>query len=446
MNNRRVLIKGGTVISMNPQIGDLPKGDVLFEGGKIAEVAPDVKAPDAEVIDATDKIVMPGLVDAHRHVWQAAIKGVAPDTDLNDYFMGVLAAFAPAYEPEDVYAGELLGALEALDAGVTTLVDWSHIQNSPEHTDEAIRALHEAGGRAVFAYGFANMGPEWFYESTIDHPSDARRVRSEHFSSDDGLVTMAMALRGPELSDMKVTERDWALARELGLRVTVHVGNGAFGVPYRAIEKLYEAGLMDPGTQYAHNTSLTDEALKLVKESGGTTVVTPAVEMQMGFGIPATERLLRAGLRPGLGIDVVTSTGSDLFTQMRAALQAQRVLALTGDEGSPAATTRDVLGFATIEGARSVSLDAKTGSLTPGKEADVVLLRADALGLTPLNDPVGAVVLAAHPGLVDSVFVAGRALKRDGTLVGVDLERVRRLAAESRDRLFEKAGVVTGTS
>src|SRR5215218_2304225 len=173
MNLRRVLIKGGTVISVDPEIGDLPKGDVLFEGGKIAEVAPDVKAPDAEVIDATDKIVMPGLVDAHRHVWQGAIKGVAPDTDLNDYFMGVLAAFAPTYEPEDVYAGELIGALEAL------------------------RALRQAGGRAVFAYGFANTGPEWFYESTLDHPSDARRVRSDHFSSDDGLVTMAMALRGP---------------------------------------------------------------------------------------------------------------------------------------------------------------------------------------------------------------------------------------------------------
>jgi len=445
MNLRRVLIKGGTVISVDPEIGDLPKGDVLFEGGKIAEVAPDVKAPDAEVIDATDKIVMPGMVDAHRHVWQGAIKGVAPDTDLNDYFMGVLAAFAPTYEPEDVYAGELIGALEALDAGVTTLVDWSHIQNTPEHTDEAIRALRQAGGRAVFAYGFANTGPEWFYESTLDHPSDARRVRSEHFSSDDGLVTMAMALRGPELSSMEVTERDWALARELGLRVTVHVGNGAFGVPYRAIEKLNEAKLMDPGTQYVHNTSLTDEALGLVRESGGTAVVTPAVEMQMGFGVPATGRLLRAGLRPGLGIDVVTSTGSDLFTQMRAALQAQRVLALTGDEGTPAATIRDVLGFATIEGARSIGVDAQTGSLTPGKEADVVLLRADALGLTPLNNPVGAVVLAAHPGLVDSVFVAGRVLKRDGALVGVDAERVRRLATESRDRLFEKAGVRVGT-
>jgi cytosine/adenosine deaminase-related metal-dependent hydrolase len=325
-------------------------------------------------------------------------------------------------------------------------VDWSHIQNTPEHTDEAVRALREAGGRAVFAYGFPNTGPEWFYESARDHPSDARRVRSEHFSSDDGLVTMAMALRGPELSNMEVTERDWALARELGLRVTVHVGNGAFGVPYRAIEKLYEAGLMDPGTQYAHNTSLTDEALGLVRESEGTTVVTPAVEMQMGFGMPATGRLLRAGLRPGLGIDVVTSTGSDLFTQMRAALQAQRALALAGNEDTPVVTTRDVLGFATIEGARSVGLGAKTGSLTPGKEADVVVLRADALGLTPQNDSVGTVVLAAHPGLVDSVFVVGRALKRDGALVGVDVERVQRLAAESRDRLFAKAGVGIGTS
>src|SRR5215210_4488570 len=332
VNQRRTLIKGGNIVSMDPEIGELPKGDVLIEGGKISAVGPELEASGADVIDASERIVMPGFVDAHRHVWQGAIKGAAPDTDLGNYFGNVLARLAPAYRPDDVYAGNLIGALEALDAGVTTLLDWSHIQHTPDHTDEAVRAIREAGLRTIFAHGFTNTGPEWFFESELDHPEDARRVRSEHFSSKEDLVTMAMALRGPELSTMEVTKRDWALARELDLMISVHVGNGAFGVPYRSIERLDEASLMGPDVQYVHGVSLTNESIGRIKASGGTAVVTPAVEMLMGFGFPATGRLLAAGIQPGLGIDVVTSTGSDEFTQMRAALEAARVLALTDEE------------------------------------------------------------------------------------------------------------------
>ena len=437
---QRILLKGGSVLTLDKDLGDFTQADVLIEGSIIRAIQPRIDAVDCEVIDASDRIVLPGFVDAHRHTWEGAIKQVAPDADLNSYFTSILASFAPVYRPEDVYVGTLIGALEALDAGITTLFDWSHIQNTPEHTDAAVSALKEAGLRAVFGYGFPNTGFEWFYESKLNHPDDARRVRVEHFSSEDALVTMAMAVRGPELSTMEVTRHDWEMARDLGLRMSVHVGNGAFGVPYRAIENLDAAGLLGPDTQYVHNVSLSDAAITRIKETGGTAVSTPAVELQMGFGMPATGRFLHQGLRPGLGIDVITSTSGDLFTQMRAAYQIERVLALQSPKERPLLTTRDVLEMATIDGARSMWLDHKVGTLTPGKQADIVLIRADRLNLTPLNDLVGAVVLGAYAGDVESVFVAGKAVKREGKLLGVDLNRLYARAAESRDYLMRASG------
>jgi cytosine/adenosine deaminase-related metal-dependent hydrolase len=413
---------------------------VLIDGDTIAEIAPEIPAADAEVIDAANMLVLPGMVDAHRHTWQGAIKHVAPEADLNAYFMQVLAAFAPVYRPEDVYVGTLIGALEALDAGITTLFDWSHIQHTPEHTDAAVKAHQDAGLRSVFGYGFPNTGFQWFYESQLDHPHDARRVRDQYFSSDDQLVSMAMAVRGPELSTMAVTQHDWALSRDLGLRMSVHVGNGAFGVPYRAIEQLAAADLLGPGTQYVHNVSLTDAAIDLIAESGGTAVSTPAVEMQMGFGLPAAGRFLKRGLRPGLGVDVVTSTAGDLFTQMQTTFQIERLLASLHPEERPLLTCRDVLDMATIDGARSIWLDHRIGTLAPGKAADIVLLRADGLHMSPLNDPIAAVVTSANAGDVDTVLVAGRVRKRDGALVGVDVDHLRTRAAESRDYLVQTSG------
>ena len=440
MSPMRILVKGGCVLTVDPALGTLPTGDLLIEGDTIAAVAPEIPAADAEVLDATNMLVMPGMVDAHRHTWQGAIKHVAPDADLNAYFGQVLATFAPVYRPEDAYIGTLIGALEALDAGITTLFDWSHIQHTPAHTDAAVRGLQDAGLRAVFGYGFPNTGAEWFYESQRDHPADARRVRAQYFSSEDQLVTMALAVRGPELSTMAVTRHDWSLARELGLRLSVHVGNGPFGVPYRAIEQLAAAGLLGPDTQYVHNVSLTDAAIDLIRETGGTAVCTPAVELQMGFGMPATGRLRKRGLRPGLGIDVITSTAGDLFTQMRATHQIERLLAgLHPEERAPLAA-RDVLEMATVDGARSIWQDHRIGTLAPGKAADVVLLRTDRMHLTPLNDPVAAVVTSAHAGDVDTVLVAGRLRKRGGALVGVDLPHLRTRAYESRDYLLRTSG------
>src|SRR5438067_296440 len=222
-----LLLRGGRLITMDRAIGDLA-GDVLIEGNAIAAVGPHLEGVDAEVIDVTGDIVIPGFVDTHRHTWEAAIRGCAPDATLDDYFVEVLDSFAPVYRPEDVYASNLAGALECVNAGITTLVDWSHINNTPEHPDAAIRGLQEAGLRAVYAYGSANTSlADYWFESKLAVPAeDVRRVRNTYFSSDDGLITMALATRGPGFCVPEVVTGEWELARELGIPITVHVGMG----------------------------------------------------------------------------------------------------------------------------------------------------------------------------------------------------------------------------
>lgn len=438
---QRLVIQNGTVITGEKEPGSFPRADILVEGSLIRAVQPDIEASDSTVIDASGMIVMPGFVDAHRHTWQGTLKQLAANSDLSDYASRILSQFGPVYRPEDAYIGTLIGALEALDAGITTLFDWSHIQNTPEHTDAVIRALQESGLRAIFGYGVPHTGPQWSYESQLNHPDDARRVRTQYFSSDQQLMTMAMALRGPEFSTMDVTRHDWKLARDLDLPISVHVGSGPFGVPYRAIEHLSQAHLLGPDTQYVHTTTLTNEVIQLLAESGGTAVVTPAVEMQMGFGLPATSRLIAHGIRPGLGVDIVTSTAGDLFTQMRAAFQVARLQALQeGSHALPVLTAEDMFALATIDGARAAWLDRRTGTLTPGKQADIILLTTNTLNLSPLNDPVASVVLGAYAGNVDTVLVAGKVLKQAGRLLHVDLGQVRTQATTSRDYLMATTG------
>lgn len=348
------------------------------------------------------------------------------------------------YEPEDVYAGNLLGVAESLDTGTTTLLDWSHNMNSPEHADAAVAALRDGGGRAILGYGGSNE--QWLPVTDTPLSEDARRVRAEHFPGDDGLVTMCMALRGPDLATLGACVHDWRLSRELGLRITVHVGSGEFGRG-GPIETLDREDLLGADTTYVHCNVLSDAELERIAASGGTASVSPEVEMQMEMGFPATGRLLRAGVRPSLSVDVPNALSASMFAVMRSALQVQRLLdnAEAIERGELLerlpVSARDVLEFATIEGARACGLEDRIGSLAPGKQADVVLLRTDDLALTPLNNPVGQVVLGGHPGLVDAVLVAGRFVKRDGRLTGLDVGRVGELARASRTRLFAAAEV-----
>jgi len=442
----RTLLQHGCVITVDKQLGNFRRADVLIEGTKIAAVGPDLGVTDAEVIDASNMIVMPGLIDTHRHLWEGILRNISADGILANYFPDVLGVLAPVYRPEDAYAGNFIGALGAIDTGVTTLLDWSHIQNTPEHADATIKALQDSGIRAVFAYGNPNTSlVDWWFNSSLEHPEDIRRLRTQYFSSEDQLITLALAPRGPCWTTMEVVRHDWALAREVGVPITVHVGVGEEG--FRGgIAQMYEEGLLGPDTTYIHCCTLSDDELKYIVDTGGTFSIATAVEMQMRHGMPPLDRILRLGARPSLSVDVETNVPGDMFTQMKAAFQCQRALvnqrALYGGsfEGENLVTVQDVLEFATIEGARACALEHKTGSLTPGKEADVILLRADRLNVFPLNDPVGAVVVGADSGNVDTVFVAGRAMKRSGQLLNVDLERARKLAIASRDYVVAKAG------
>jgi cytosine/adenosine deaminase-related metal-dependent hydrolase len=396
-------------------------------------------------------IVMPGLIDTHRHLWEGILRNISADGILANYFPDVLGVLAPVYRPQDAYAGNLIGALGAIDAGITTLLDWSHIQNTPEHTDATIQALQDSGIRAVFAYGNPNTSlADWWFNSSLEHPEDIRRLRTQYFASEDQLITLALAPRGPCWTTMEVVRHDWALAREVGVPITVHVGvaeNGFAG----GIRQMYEEGLLGPDTTYIHCCTLSDDELRYIIDTGGTFSIATAVEMQMRHGMPPLDRILRLGARPSLSVDVETNVPGDMFTQMRAAFQCQRALvnqrALYGGsfEGEQLVTVQDVLEFATIEGARANRLDHKTGSLTPGKEADIITLRTDRLNVTPLNDPIGAVVIGADTGNVDSVFIAGRAMKRNGQLLNVDLDRARQMAIDSRDYVVAKSGFTLPT-
>jgi cytosine/adenosine deaminase-related metal-dependent hydrolase len=326
----------------------------------------------------------------------------------------------------------MVSALGAIDAGVTTLLDWSHIQISPAHTDAVIQALEDSGMRAVFAYGFP-----WWGKWEERQPSWFVRAASEHFTSKDQMLTLALAAPGPEFVDFEVARDHWKLARETDARITAHVGVGTYGLD-RKIQRFGEAGLLGPDTTYIHCTSLNDTEIQMIVDTGGTVSLAAPVEMMMGHGMPPIQKFLDRGLRPSLSVDVETNVPSDMFNQMRSVLALQRALASRA--GKPQASTRDVLAWATVQGARANGLDSKVGTLTPGKQADVILLRTDRINVTPLNDPATAVVAGMDTGNVDTVIIAGRVMKRGGKLLHVDWDAVKRMALESRDFVVSKSG------
>ena len=440
MSSQRLLIRNGFVVSMDPDVGEIPSGDVRVEDGKIVEIGRGLEASDAEQIDATGMIVMPGFVDTHRHTWQTPVRGVLPSCTLDHYFAVMLGSVGGHYRPEDVHVGNYAGALEALNAGVTTLLDWSHINNTPDHSDAAIQGLKDAGIRAIYAHGVPTGG-EWWAFSELDHPEDIRRIRDTYFSSDDGLITLALAARAPGNSNFEVAKHDWELARDLAIRISVHVGMRLTNVHVHHVKNIADLGLLGPDTTYIHCTDSTDEELDLIAETGGTASVAPYVEMLMGHGPPPTGRLLQRGVRPSLSVDVVSSVPGEMFTQMRTALVAERIGAFTDTPDSafdPTLSHRDVLQFATIDGARACALGDKVGSLTPGKQADIVLLDTNAINTTPMLDPLATIVVFADTSNVDSVFVAGRAVKRHGKLVDADLGAVFRKLEDSRNHILSR--------
>jgi cytosine/adenosine deaminase-related metal-dependent hydrolase len=447
----RVLIKAGMIVTMDDGVPDLPQGDLLIEDGRIAAVGAEIEASDARVIDARNMIVLPGLVNAHIHTWQTCLRGVAGDWTIPDYLHNMHAGLAPSFKPEDIFVSNLMGALNQLNAGTTTMVDWCHNNPTPDHTDAAVAGLAEAGVRAVFLHGSPKPDPKpgQKHFSEIPHPrAELERLVRGRFASKDGLITLGMAILGPAYSTYEVSEADLKLAHEFGLLCSMHVGGGAMRTP-DGFERLLADGLVRDNVNIVHGNNIPAERLRTLLGDGATMTITPECELQMGFGDPMTGQVRGFGSIPSIGSDVESGMGGDMFTTMRFALQVQRdidnqeVIRRTGKAPERMSIAcREALQWATINGARMAGLEDRVGSLTPGKEADVILLRADDLNLLPVVDPVRSVVLQAGIANVDTVLISGRPVKEGGKLLYRDLARRKTELAEASHRVLARAGAL----
>jgi cytosine/adenosine deaminase-related metal-dependent hydrolase len=451
----RILIKNAIVLSQDPAIGELPEADILIEGDRIADVRPGIEAEGAQVIDATGDIVIPGFIDTHRHTWETTIRSSAPDYTLGAYFSAILDKFAPNYRADDVLAANRWGAIECANAGITTLVDWSHIMNTADHADAALEGLRDGGIRSVFAFGFPNtsiqawwFGPDWAGSVERINGDEAKRLRKDVLSDDNALITMALATRGTNFCKEEVVRYEWELAKELGINITVHVAMDRFGYTKMQLRRLKELDLLYPNTTYIHSSHLLDDEWQMVADSGGNVSLAPQIEMQMGHGWAPAQTAEDLGIPVGLSSDVATTASADQFTQMHAIFASERgrrhQAAWDADQNDPNDTTnlitsRQVLRWATLDGAKVAGIADRTGSITPGKKADLVIIETKSPNVAPVIDPVATVVCAADVSNVDTVIVDGRILKRDGKLLA-SLDGPRRDVEASRDYLVGTFG------
>src|SRR5437899_631011 len=468
---RRYVIRGGHVTSMDPAVGDFVKADVLVEGKKILAVGPNLRAGGAGEIDARGRIVMPGFIDTHHHQFETALRSFLTNGILiNDgsgtpsanptYFEFILLTFAPVFRPEDVYISELFGGLAQLDDGVTTVHDVSQIHHSPQHSDAAIKALFDTGRRAAFGY-FESAGANILGTNPDNkYPSDAPRIMKKWFSSSDQLVHMIMG--GEVYLGDATTDASWTIGRQLGLQIAAHILS-PFGI--RPIFDKLAVGTggngqlgIGPDNLCIHMTGMADAAWQKVKDVGAQVSIAFPIEMNMRHGIPPIIKMQHLGMEPSLSVDVECTMTADFFTQMRVCMNMQRMVVnqMVLEQGNfyppnqwptpaagtpPLLTTRDVLRYGTMNGAKALRLDGKVGSLTPGKEADIIILDAEAINVAPLNQVPGAVVSLMDRSNVETVIVAGKVRKWKGTLLDVDIPSLRQQLENSRDYIFAAAGI-----
>jgi cytosine/adenosine deaminase-related metal-dependent hydrolase len=438
----RVLIKGATIVTMDETLGDLTSGDLLVEGDRIAAVQPNIDAGDAEIVDGQGRIVIPGLVNAHMHTWQTALRGYAANWTLPEYFGKMHAGLATLFRPDDIHIATLVGALNQINSGTTTLVDWCHNNPTPAHTDAAVAGLLQSGIRAAFFHGSPKPDPKSGqpHFSEVPHPrQEVQRLLDEPFSNGAGLLTLGLAILGPHYSTLDVARHDFALAREFGLVTSMHQGGGPARTP-DGWRILLDEGYVGPGVNIVHGNNLTDDELRRFIDLGVSFTVTPENELIQGHGFPITGRLLRLGAEPSLGADVESVISGDMFAVMRVALTAQRALdnaAIRSERNEiPATSTipvREALRWVTVEGARMLGLGHRIGSLAPGKAADLVILNATDLNLWPVHDPVATVVTQAGLSNVEAVMIAGLWKKKNSQLLFADRAgKMAALAASGR--------------
>jgi len=428
---RTLLFKGGTIVTMDANVPNLATGDVLVEGDRIVAVGPDLKADDAEVIDAAGSIVMPGLIDAHHHAWLGVMRRMMPDVDdLFAYIDVVAETLGVHYRPADMYLSTRLTAVASLDAGITTIIDACHSARSPEHTDAALDALDSAGIRALHMVGAA-MDKK---ASAAHLPQDLKRLA---LNWNGGAARVRVGLFGQLNLDW------WKVARRLDMQIlTEFIGDLAKLTP-----KFAEPGILGAHNIFNHCARVPEQTWKLFADAGVNVTVNPRSDALFGFDDEsfAYQRAIDHGLTPALGIDLDTAFGSDLFGEMHALFgqqrSAMRYRRFRGEAGAPAPISVEaVLQAATINGARAAGLERSIGSLTPGKQADIIMVRTNGVAVFPVNNAIGTIVQAVERSDVDTVMVAGQLRKRAGKLIDVDVAKLSAEATASRDYLLDASG------
>ena len=428
--DRPILIRGAHLLTMDTQLGDLPLGDILIEGGVIRAVAPSIEAAGALVIPGADRIAMPGMVNGHVHLAQTMQRGLSTEHSFGSYFQQIVLRHSNRMTPDDVRLADHAGALEQIAAGVTTVMDWSRETMSPDHADAALAGLGAAGIRAVLAYT-APPVPQGGDAAAINGRmmAHARALLNGRLPS---LVTLWTCLQGPDFTPLEPALADMRRLAELGVPVAIHTGASIYpNRKPRLLAQLDAAGLLNDRLQIVHANGHEEDEYRLAASKGAMLCSTPEVEMRMGHGHPAVFRAAAAGMRVSIGTDIPSMVGGGLLPQLRVALAAElhriNLASLAEGRGVPATppvTARRMLEIATRDGAAGLGRDRVTGTITPGKRADLILMRTDAALTAPVSDPAGAVLLQASPGEIDTVIVDGRLRKSGGRLVDADAPAV----------------------
>ena len=431
MTTQRTLFKGGTILTLDANVPNLAMGDVLVQDGRITAVAPALQADDAQVIDAAGHIVMPGLVDAHHHMWLGVMRRMMPNVDdLFAYIDVVAEQLGAHYRPLDMYLSTKLTAAASLDAGITTIIDACHSSRSPEHTDAALDALQDSGIRALHMVGAA-MDKK---ASSAHLPGDLQRL-AQNWNTSGSRVQVG--LFGQLNLDW------WKVARELDMRIlTEFIGDLASLGPEFA-----KPGVLGTHNIFNHCTRVPQETWKLLADAGVNITVNPRSDALFGFDDEtfAYQQAVDHGLTPALGIDLDTAFGSDMFGEMHALFgqqrSAMRYRRFRGEADAPAPISVEaVLQAATVNGARAAGLEDQIGTLTPGKQADIIMVRTNGVAVFPVTNVIGTIVQAVERADVDTVMVAGQLRKRAGKLVDVDLAKLSADVTATRDYLIKASG------
>jgi cytosine/adenosine deaminase-related metal-dependent hydrolase len=454
----RILIRNASVATVDPTLGDLERADILVDDGVIVAVGPDLGDLDAEIIDASEMIAMPGLIDTHRHTWQTALRGTLADGNIPDYLRGIRLQMAIRYRPEDMYAGNYAGALDALNCGITSVVDYCHNILDPECAHGAVNGLLDAGIRGLYGHGMTPVTSNTWSESEGGREGEvdpaefeprarlAREIREQYFRDESQPLRFGLVPQELPIAPVADVAAEFRLARELGARMTMHANQLAVRQLFQDVKVLHEHDLLGPDLLLVHCSFNTAEEWALLRDTGTTVSVCAETEMQMGMGFPVIREATEFTPGPSLGIDCVSGDSGDMLSHARLVLQATRWRDDSAGYEKLVApqtmrwTTKDALSWITRNGAVAAGIGDQVGSLTPGKQADIVLLDMSGISQAGWNrrDPTGAAIAQTNSGNVDTVLVGGRIVKRGGRLVHVDVDAALRLLRDSHDYLYEQ--------